>query len=179
MLRVYGCVFCSIFLLCAYMCMRWPSTLSLKSTSGVPFDSVGILWTTLVLRTTWGARQAEGLRSRRITPAEPVRDSFSPNFPVCSFLYHFFSFSSRNYINTVSLRESWIEAHLPKNVKQVTAKQRNGIGRHGHHVRDDPWTENISRALKKSPWDNTTWKIMTINKIVLLYRVKARQVIRK
>jgi len=41
------------------------------------------------------------------------------------------------------------------------------------------WTGEISRAQKNYPWDNATWKIMTIHEIVLLYRVKARQVIRK
>ena len=34
MLRVYGCVFCSISLLSVYMCVRMP--LSLRSIAGVP-----------------------------------------------------------------------------------------------------------------------------------------------
>jgi len=40
-------------------------------------------------------------------------------------------------------------------------QKRNGIGRHGHHVRDDPWTwHRLScHAKKKSPSDNTTWKL--------------------
>jgi len=50
MLRVYGCVFCSIVLLSAYMCMRLLS--SPRSIAGVLFDLVGILRTTFVMRTT-------------------------------------------------------------------------------------------------------------------------------
>jgi len=38
MLRVYGCVFCSIFLLSVYMCVRMP--LSLRSIAGVPSSQV-------------------------------------------------------------------------------------------------------------------------------------------
>jgi len=34
MLRVYGCVFCCIFLFCVYMCVRMPS--SPRSIVGVP-----------------------------------------------------------------------------------------------------------------------------------------------
>jgi len=50
MLRDYGCVSCSIPLLFVYLRMCMYS--NPRSMAGVPFDSVGILRTTFVLRTT-------------------------------------------------------------------------------------------------------------------------------
>jgi len=47
---IYGCVFCSVPLLFVYLRMHISSNAS--SIVGVPFDSVGSLRTTLILRTT-------------------------------------------------------------------------------------------------------------------------------
>jgi len=49
-LRIHGCVFSSIPLLFVYLRMRMSS--NPRSIAGAPFDSVGILRTTFVLRTT-------------------------------------------------------------------------------------------------------------------------------
>ena len=50
MLRVYGCVFCSIPLLLVHLRMRM--SLNSRSITGVPFNLIVILRTTFVLRTT-------------------------------------------------------------------------------------------------------------------------------
>ena len=85
----------------------------------------------------------------------------------------------RDDITRNPTRDSWIQAHIPKNVEQVPVKKRNGIGRHGHHVRDDPWTWHRWSSEKEVSVRQYYMEMMTIHKIVLLYRVKARQVIRK
>jgi len=50
MLRVCGCVFCSLPLVFLHLRMRMSS--HPRSIAGVPFDSVGRPWTILLLRTT-------------------------------------------------------------------------------------------------------------------------------
>ena len=65
----------------------------------------------------------------------------------------------RDDITSNPTRDSRIEAYMLKNVEQVPVKKRNELGRHGYHERDDPWTWHISRAKKKSPSDNTTYKL--------------------
>ena len=43
----------------------------------------------------------------------------------------------RDDIRNNPTRDSWIEAHIPNNVKQDPEKKTNKIGTHVHHVRDD------------------------------------------
>jgi len=50
MLRVYEYAFCSIHLLLVYLLVHMSS--NPRSIAGVPFDSVGRFWASLLLRTT-------------------------------------------------------------------------------------------------------------------------------
>jgi len=79
-LRFYGCVFCSISLLFAYMCMR--RTSSPRSIGGVPLGRDLLLRTTFTSMRSCCNWRASGVAAIQTTRGKQIEDRWSPSkFP--------------------------------------------------------------------------------------------------